>query len=386
MFKHIGTRSKRTAALALALCVVALPVLAAPTQVASQAPQQTQGQPPAQPQRTFSFSAKGNVAMPDPITVTAPVGGQVPNFEWVPGDAVTADTWVMTLTPTLLYAPADGVIRSLRGVKVGELAEHPQALYGALCYVERQGIWHIQASTQDAYDDPKNRDVRVGDVLRVQHGSGDSEISGTGTVISVDGKAFVVEMPLGEFELEDDVKLYLGTGDTFKSKDRVGKGDVCRPALLPVTGSGMIGNVYVAEGDPVTAGQPLFLLDSASARFASDTPGTEAMPFGTDGVIGEILVRPGQFVSQGQALLTVLPTGALEASLEVDELDIARVEIGQRVRVAVDAYPDQERVATVREIRPLGITVLDTTKYSVRVTFQDTAGLLMGMHVTGYWD
>ena len=85
-------------------------------------------------------------------------------------------------------------------------------------------------------------------------------------------------------------------------------------------------------------------------------------------------------------MVTLLPTDALEAMLDVDELDIAHITVGQRVSVAVDAYPAQRREGTVREIKPLGAMVLDTTKFEVVVGLDDASELLLGMRVTGYWN
>ncbi|MDR3051109.1 MAG: HlyD family efflux transporter periplasmic adaptor subunit [Oscillospiraceae bacterium] len=332
----------------------------------------------------YRFSAKGRVAVPDSVTLTAPMGGQAENFTWQSGDAVTASALALRLIPTQLYAPNDGVVRGLRAAR-GELAEHAQAQYGALCFIARDEVWHVAASTVGGHNDAENRDIRVGDRLRARTGSGDDEVTGTGTVIAVSGRNFTLELPAGEFELEDSVKLYLGTGSSFHSEDLVGRGKVGRPPLLPVAGQGVVAEVLVADGDRVTRGQPLFVLDSAAAQYGGETPPAPDILFGTDAIVGEILVRPGQFVAQGQALMTLLPTGSLEAALEVDELDISGVALGQQVRVTVDAYSGRERMGTVRQIKPLGLTVLDTTKYQVMVTFEKSDDLLIGMHATGYW-
>jgi multidrug efflux pump subunit AcrA (membrane-fusion protein) len=333
---------------------------------------------------TYAFSAKGSIAAPNWETVAAPVGGQAGNFDWRPGDAVAAGAVAVALTPTQVFAADDGVVRGLRADQ-GDQAAQVIAQYGALCRIERDTVRQVQATTTSAYDKAENRDVRVGDVLRVLQGFGDNEVSGVGTVIqSAAPGAFVVEMEQGDFDLEETVKLYRGAGEDFKSKDQVGKGKVSRPPTLAVLGDGCVAAVLVEEGQRVTRGQPLFTLDAASARHA-EPPALEAA-FGRGGVIQEVLIRPGQFVVQGQALMTVLPTDALEAALDVDELDIAKVHVGQSVRVAVDAYPGETRIGAVREILPQGRLVLDTTKFLVKVSFESAEGLMIGMHVTGYWD
>lgn len=330
------------------------------------------------------FSAKGTIARPEAVTITAPMGGQVGDFAWVAGDTVEAGALAFSLTPTQVYAANDGVVTGLQA-QAGDLAAAVQTQYGALCYIVREDVWHVNASTSSAYDDPKNRDVLVGDTLRVKSGTGNKTNKGAGTVISKNGRSFVLEMPRGTFEIEKWVTLYLGDTDTYKDKDQVGKGNIVRPALLPVSGEGVIAQVLVKNGDHVKRGQPLFTLDSASARYG----GAEVKPevrFETKALIGEVLVRPGQFVVQGQAVMTLLPMEGLEAALEVDELDIAKVSVGQTVRVSVDAYQGVQREGTVREIRPMGVTVLDTTKFVVKVAFGQDDDLMMGMHVTGYWD
>ena len=362
---------KSIISLTLALMLICAPALAETTDAPAVAVQ-------------TGFSAKGAVIRPNPITLTAPVGGQVQDFAWVSGDTADVDDIALTLRPNEVRAAADGVITGLRA-HVGDKAEDVQAQYGALCYIERQDIWHIDASTTNAYDDPENRDVRIGQTVRMQQGTGDDKIKGEGIVISMDGKEFVVEMPQDDFELEKSIKLYLASSKDNANRDQVGSGKIMRAPALPAIGEGIIADVLVKEGDTVSKGQPLFVLDDPHARHAEGDKETGAVPFGTHAIINEVLVNPGQFVVQGQALMTLYPIDNLEASLEVDELDIARVRVGDAIRIKVDAF-DQDRSATVTAIRPLGMTVLDTTKFDVRIRFEHAGDLMIGMHVTGYWN
>ncbi len=334
--------------------------------------------------RPASFSAKGSIQSPDAQSLLASIGGQVGDFSWSAGDKAQAHELALELKPTMVYAGSDGVVRSLKahpGDRVADLA----AQYGALCYIERDGVWHVDASTSGAYDDPENRDIRVGQAVRIQHGTGDSKVRGEGTVISVDGKDYVVELPQGDFELEDSVKLYFIDSKDNASKDQVGSGKIVRAAALPQSGEGVVASVLVQEDQKVTRGQPLFLLDDASARYASDALVSPEAHFSQDALISEVLVSPGEFVKQGQAMMKLLPLGELQAALEVDELDISKVKVGQQLRVKVDSF-DGERTGTVTEVRQVGQTVLDTTKFLVKVAFDQTDELMIGMHVTGYWD
>ena len=327
-------------------------------------------------------SGKGTITAPETITLLAPMGGQLKDFSWKAGDQAAAGEAALEILPMKVYAANDGVVTGLNA-RAGDQADAVLAQYGALCYVERQGVWHVDASTSSAYNNPDNRDVRVGDVLRVYAGRDGDEKEGEGTVISVNGKDFVLEMDEGDFELEDDVKIYLGVGTTYKNSELVGKGEVERPEALAATGTGVVAAVLVKEGDMVVRGQPLFLMDGTTARYDGQAGGPQVL-FPQDSLIKSILVSPGQTVAQGQALMTLFPASKLEATLEIDELDIAYVRVGQYVKLAVDAYPEATREGRVREIVPIGNTQLDTTKYNVRVSLEQTEGLLIGMHVVGY--
>ena len=259
------------------------------------------------------------------------------------------------------------------------------AQYGALCYINRENIWHIEALITSTSDKEETRDVQVGQTLKVQHGTGDKKVRGEAAVIARSGKSFVLELEQGEFELEDDVRIYLGTSKDYVNSDQIGSGKIVRPAALAVAGQGMIASVLVQEGERVTRGQPMLILDSAGARYVS---GEEVKPearFEQSGIISEVLARPGQYLQQGQAVMTLLPQTALEAALEVDEMDIAKVRIGDTLRVSVDAY-EGERRGTVSSIEPLGRVMLDTTKFIVKVSFEESSDLLIGMHVRAYWD
>lgn len=329
------------------------------------------------------YSATGTIDAPAALYVFAPVSGQVGNFAWVPGDRVAQGDLAFIIQPSLVRAAADGEIAGLRA-QTGDLAQNVQAQYGALCWIRRDGILNIQATITYTGDEAENRDIRVGQTLRLQRGTGDSKLRAEGTVFFRSDKSFLMELDRGEFELEDDVKVYLGDTKDYTKNDFIGNGAVARPDNLPVMGEGMIASVLVENGEKVSRGQPLFMLDSAGARYEAGSVAQPQVSFDMAGIIAEVLVRPGQHIQQGQAVMTILPQGPLEAKLKVDELDIAHIRPGDIVTVRVDAY-GQEREGTITEILPLGQAMLDTTKFLVKVAFDKSDDLMIGMHVKAYW-
>ncbi len=328
--------------------------------------------------------AKGVARAADTVDVFAPVGGQILDFDVKAGDVVHGESALFTLRPLQVLAVKDGVIRSLQGV-VGDQAETIIAQYGALCFIDRTDVMWVRASIADAFDKPENRVLTPGETLRVYNGKSSDPEDTLGTVILVDGSHYVVEIPAGIFKLEDKVKLYRGDSDTYNAKERVGEGRVERAALIPVTGAGVIADILVTQGQKVSRGDALFTLDAASARHTEPAKTEITAPRG--GVVSALYVQDGQQVMKDQLLLTIKPLDVLEFSVDVDELDIPSIQVGKTVRVKVDALGDTMITATVEKISPLGISVLDTTKYPVTLSIQSAPeGLLPGMHGTAYWE
>ncbi|MBR0645495.1 efflux RND transporter periplasmic adaptor subunit [Plastoroseomonas hellenica] len=191
---------------------------------------------------------------------------------------------------------------------------------------------------------------------------------------------------------------------------------------------GRVMRVLVEEGDRVTTGQPLAQLDDreAAARVAEaearaafaqedlqrirtlvardiaaraqlDRAESEAraaralldaslrrlddlvVRAHADGTVLRRDVEPGQIADVPDALFWVGEPRPLRINAEVDEEDIARVSVGQRVLLRADAFPGRVLPATVTQITPKG----DTTRksYRVRMALPDDTPLHIGMSV-----
>jgi HlyD family secretion protein len=76
------------------------------------------------------------------------------------------------------------------------------------------------------------------------------------------------------------------------------------------------------------------------------------------GVIADIPSKVGQFAVAGLSttpLLTIADMSAVNVEVQVDETEIAAVEVGQKAKVKVDAFKDQELDATVMQKTPLAV-------------------------------
>jgi len=100
-----------------------------------------------------------------------------------------------------------------------------------------------------------------------------------------------------------------------------------------------------------------------------------------DGIVLRRDGEPGQFIAAGQAVLTLACCAPLRVSAEVDEEDIPRVVVGQKVTLRTDALPGRIFDGEVADITPKGDPV--SRSYRVRVRLADAAAVDAGPLRTG---
>lgn len=162
--------------------------------------------------------------------------------------------------------------------------------------------------------------------------------------------------------------------------------------------SGKVAKVYVKEGDRVRAGDLIAELGDSQQRYdlaSLDFQIEKAKISGSkselklleleremkqvalqenkvwttiSGIVSTVDVREGEYVKAGETIspiARVVDLSALKAKVEVDELDVPNVKVGQKVLFHVDALPDLQVTGRV-SLLPLegrvtseGIAVLD---------------------------
>ena len=89
----------------------------------------------------------------------------------------------------------------------------------------------------------------------------------------------------------------------------------------------------------------------------------------------------GQVGNSTLAIISDL--SALTFDMNIDELDISKVKVGQRVRITVDALPGQEFSGYIDKININGTTTGGATSYPVTVMVENPdPSLLPGMNVS----
>ena len=98
------------------------------------------------------------------------------------------------------------------------------------------------------------------------------------------------------------------------------------------------------------------------------------------GTIIEKDAKAGDAVKAGDTLCIVYDLSYLEMSINVDELQISSISVGQKVQITADAVQDKTYVGTVTRVSMKGTANGGTTTYPVTIRIDDTDGLRPGMN------
>ncbi len=149
--------------------------------------------------------------------------------------------------------------------------------------------------------------------------------------------------------------------------------------------TGPVSGIFVEEGDTVTKGQKLASIDSLNYQIAlleaennlkkAELTGTEKditlaklnlqkaqnnlsytdIVANFDGVVASVAVDEGDYYEAGgKTVITVVDVSKLKATVEIDEIDMQYVEVGQKVSLSFDSLPGQTIEGYVSYIPMLG--------------------------------
>ena len=104
-----------------------------------------------------------------------------------------------------------------------------------------------------------------------------------------------------------------------------------------------------------------------------------------DGVITSLDIEPGETAISsttnipGSSLMTIANPDSILTEVNVDEADIANVEVGQRAEIVAIAYPDQPMTGRVESIAMSAKRAEGSQSLSfvVKIRFTDTAGVVL---------
>ena len=94
----------------------------------------------------------------------------------------------------------------------------------------------------------------------------------------------------------------------------------------------------------------------------------------------------GSISSTTETMCVINDLSYLEMTLDVDELDILDIAVGQKAEITADAIDDCTFEGVVTNISSAGTTTGSTTTYPVTIRIDDTGSLMPGMNATAALD
>jgi len=283
-----------------------------------------------------------------------------------------------TSGPDAVYSPVKGVVKAIYAIK-GDLVDAVMEKHGALAIVcpdERM------KTVIDA------EGLHVGDPVTVAVG----EKSVAGTVVSISSAGATVSFKDKGFLLDDVASVSKEDGTVL------GKGVVQVENPVYITGrGGIVERVRRDTGDKVSRGSKMFDLSGEilsaqlyaqldqRAELVEDLEDVladiEALTVyaGADGVISDLNISEEQLVQEGTPLFSVQSCDAFKIEVDIDEVDIAGIDLHEKATVKLDALPDQVLEGEIIKINPIGVARDDVTDFTVTLSLPETEGLMIGM-------
>ncbi|WP_147534021.1 efflux RND transporter periplasmic adaptor subunit [Bacillus marasmi] len=161
-------------------------------------------------------------------------------------------------------------------------------------------------------------------------------------------------------------------GDVEVAVSGTGNISAINKQTISSTGNGTVDVVNVAVGDSVTEGQELI-------TFEDDRLEPIVAPF--SGEITALNVTADDSVQMGTELIVVTDYSNLQMIVNVDELDIAKVQVGQAAKIEVSALLDKEFTGTVTSVAKEANSDASSSvaKYEVKITINEPTEMKVGM-------
>jgi len=163
--------------------------------------------------------------------------------------------------------------------------------------------------------------------------------------------------------------------------------------------SGTIDEIFVESGQYVTKGTPLFKIADTNLSNQIETQkqniyndelkiqsilldlAKTTVTSPNSGVVSELFVDEKQTIGSGTKIATLI-SDSLVASIEVDEMDISKVVVGQEATLLIPGYSEVEEISgVVSFIADAGNVKDGITTYEVQISFENNPKIKEGMTV-----
>ena len=315
----------------------------------------------SQAQRSYDDAA-------DARNVRTKIGGEVSSFAVAAGDAVQAGQTVATVRDTsVMLLAVDFPAAEAQSFAVGQAAQvMPDTTFEVLNGTIR--------SVSGA--DPSGDASLMTCTVTIAVPNAGSLTTAQAAVAQVNGVSSLNSAHFAYQREETVVAAASGTVSELcvKEGSTVRQNDV----LLRITGKDLDKQAQNAADNLRSAELRMSSAERNISHYTIDAP--------ISGTIVDKKVKAGDKLSANdtamQNLCTIYDMSYLEMKLNVDELKIRSLKVGQEVEITADAVPGETYKGVISSILVAGTTANGSTSYPVTVRIDDMGELLPGMNAT----
>lgn len=315
----------------------------------------------SQAQRSYDDAA-------DARNVRTKIGGEVNSFAVAAGDAVQAGQTVATVRDTsVMLLAVDFPAAEAQSFAVGQAAQvMPDTTFEVLNGTIR--------SVSGA--DPSGDASLMTCTVTIAVPNAGSLTTAQAAVAQVNG---VSSLNSAHFTYQRE-ETVVATASGTVSELCVKEGSTVRQddVILRITGKDLDKQAQNAADNLRSAELRMSSAERNISHYTIDAP--------ISGTIVDKKVKAGDKLSANdtamQNLCTIYDMSYLEMKLNVDELKIRSLEVGQEVEITADAVPGETYKGVISSILVAGTTANGSTSYPVTVRIDDMGELLPGMNAT----
>lgn len=207
-----------------------------------------------------------------------------------------------------------------------------------------------------------------------------------------------------------DGTIYTSSGVNLKSVNE-GYVNTISSDVVVSNGTGVVKELYVDDGSYVHRGDLIAVLENDSLNTQLDNAeisiknaqiskksaqnGLESTSTQLDNykitspISGKVVYKnskKGDVISTYQqstsnVMAIIADVSVMKFEMQVDELDISKIKVGQEVIVSVEALDNKEFIGKVANINTMGVNVAGMTNYTVLIEIPETEEIYSGMTV-----
>jgi len=284
-----------------------------------------------------------------------------------------------------IKATASGRIK-LINAQEGNSVSDVMTKYGALMVLSMDG--------KMAVDTPVWNGAALGDNVTVKLSSGTDK---TGTVSDIENDVATVT-------LSDNGPKYGDKVIVYHEGKQMGSGTLYIHHPVEIVGvEGVIDDIKYSENTTVGIGTVLFTLrdmplSTAYKQIRDNLQDWEKQlvslmelkksnailaPF--DGVVQSVTLTDGQDIKENglsQLAFTLSPSEKMILPVEIDELDVPKIQLGQTATISIDALKGKTFDGIITDLSDAGVVTGGAAKFTAEVTMPYTEGMHAGMTAT----